>query len=67
MVLSMELTYPANCRKSINRLRYLTGIDANTIYSMMLMTAALMDLKPDDDQVVDLILEDIGIFPETVA
>ena len=63
----MELTYPANCRKSINKLRHLTGIDANTIYSMMLMTAALMDLQPGDEQVVDLILSDIGIFPETAA
>jgi hypothetical protein len=63
----MELTYPHPCRKSINRLRHMTGIDPDTLYSMMLMTAALMDLKPEDDQVAEIILADIGIFPEPAA
>ena len=42
-------------------------VSEETAYSMILMTAALMDLRPDDDQVVDMILEDCGIFPETAA
>ena len=32
-----------------------------TAYAMMLMTAALMDMNPDDDEVVHLILQDCGI------
>lgn len=36
-------------------------VDEGTAYSMILMTAALMDLRPDDEQVVDMILEDCGV------
>ena len=61
------IMYPKPCRKSIHRLRRLTGISVETIYAMMLMTAALMDLRPEDDEVADMILEDCGLFEEIRA
>ena len=60
-------TYPAPCRKSIRRLVKAIGLSAETAYAMMLMTAALMDLRPEDDAVVDIVLSDCGIFPEQIA
>lgn len=59
--------YPKNCRKQIKRLISAVGMSVETAYAMMLMTAALMDLRPEDDQVVDIILEDCGIFPKQIA
>jgi len=35
--------------------------DAQTAYAMILMTAALMDLSPDDDRVAETVLMDCGI------
>jgi len=61
------IMYPKICRKNIRRIKHLTGISEETIYAMMLMTAALMDMRPEDDNVADMILEDCGIFPQTVA
>jgi hypothetical protein len=59
--------YPKECRKQLRRLMNATGMSIDTAYAMMLMTAALMDLKPDDPYVVDMVLEDCGIFPEVIA
>ncbi len=59
--------YPKNCRKQIKRLVSAVGMSVETAYAMMLMTAALMDLRPEDDQVVEIILEDCGIFPKQIA
>lgn len=59
--------YPTNCKKSIRRLVSAVGMSEETAYSMILMTAALMDLKPEDPEVVDLVLEDCGIFPDKIA
>ena len=50
--------YPERYRKSIRTLMTRLGTDAETAYNMMVMTATLMDLHTDDDEVVDLILED---------
>lgn len=61
------IMYPKSCRKNIKRLKHITGIDIETIYAMMLMTAALMDLHPEDDEVAEMILEDCGIFPKEIA
>ena len=60
------IMYPKSCRKNIKRLSAATGISVEIIYSMMLMTAALMDLHPEDDEVVDIILEDCGIYPSAI-
>lgn len=59
--------YPKSCRKNLKRLMSATGISVETIYAMMLMTAALMDLHPEDNEVAEIILEDCGIFPKSIA
>ena len=56
--------YPKNCRKNIHRIVNATGACVETAYAMMLLTATLMDLRPEDDAVADMILEDCGISPE---
>ena len=58
------IMYPRPCRANIHRIVDETGIDVETAYAMMLMTAALMDLHPWDDEVADMILEDCGVSPE---
>jgi len=58
------IMYPRSCRASIHRLVDAIGISMETAYGMMLMTAALMDLHPWDEEVADMILEDCGISPE---
>ena len=53
--------YPKACRKTISRLIEEIGVDSETAYKMILMTAALMDLKPEDEKVLSLILQDCGL------
>ena len=57
----MEVMYPKSCRKSIFLLRNEIGVSAETAYAMLLMTAALMDLYPEDEEVVNIILKDCGL------
>lgn len=61
----MDGIYPKSCRKSIRILTDRLCADADTVYRMMLMTAALMDLRPEDDQVVETILIDCNVEVET--
>jgi len=64
----MDLTmYPKDSRKNIRRLVSAVGMSVETAYAMMLMTAALMDLRPEDDETADYVLADCGIFPEQIA
>ena len=58
------ILYPKNCRKNINRIVSAVGASVETAYAMMLLTATLMDLRPEDEEVADMILEDCGISPE---
>ena len=53
--------FPARYRKNIRRIVRVLCTDAETAFSMMVMTAALSDLSPDDSRVVDYILTDCGI------
>ena len=55
------IMYPKKCRKSINTIVNEVGASVETAYAMMLMTAALMDLKPEDEEVIHIILEDCGV------
>jgi hypothetical protein len=55
------ILYPKCCRKSLTRLMNEIGTSVETAYAMMLMTATLMDLRPEDDEVVHIILQDCGI------
>ena len=59
----MESTimYPKKCRSGIHTLVNEIGVSVETAYAMMLMTAMLMDLQPEDDEVADIILKDCGV------
>lgn len=59
----MQITYPKEYEKSIRRITDAVHTDPETAYAMMLMTAMLMDLRPGDDEVVDMILKDCGVEP----
>ena len=61
----MDGLYPKSCMKGIRILSDRLCSDADTVYQMMLMTAALMDLRPEDDQVVEMILIDCNVEVET--
>lgn len=56
--------YPERYRKNIRRIVNATGACAENAYGMILMTATLMDLHPEDDKVAEMILKDCGINPE---
>ena len=60
-MVDVAIMYPKRCRKSLHILMDEVGIGVETAYAMMLMTATLMDLKPEDDEVVDIILKDCGV------
>ena len=62
--MDISIMYPKKCRRNIRRIVNETGISIETAYAMMLMTALLMDLHPEDDEVADMILEDCGVSPE---
>lgn len=53
--------YPKRCSRNLHRIVDATGASVETAYGMMLMTAMLMDLHPEDEEVADMILEDCGI------
>ena len=55
------IMYPKRCRKSIQILTENVGMSVETAYAMMLMTAALMDLHPEDEEVLEMILADCGM------
>jgi len=57
--------FPARYRKNIRKIMLFLNAEAHTAYSMILMTAALMDLHPEDPEVVDIILSDCGIALES--
>lgn len=61
------IMYPKRCRKSLRMITNETGIGVETAYVMMLMTAALMDLHPEDDEVLHIILQDCGIEDSEIA
>ena len=55
------IMYPRRCRKSINTIVNETGMSVETAYAAMLMTALLMDLRPEDEEVLEMILQDCGV------
>jgi len=59
--MDIAIMYPKKCRKSLNLLVNEIGVSIETAYAMMLMTATLMDLHPEDDEVANIILKDCGI------
>ena len=65
--MSIVTMYPKKCRKTIDILINEIGVTAETAYRMMLMTATLMDLNPEDDEVLRIILKDCGIEDSDMA
>ena len=59
--------YPKHCRKTICRLIEELGTDSETAYRMILTTAALMDLHPEDERVMFIILQDCGVEDSETA
>ena len=57
----MAECYPKGCSKNIKILTDRLCTDADTAYKMMLMTATLMDLRPEDEKVAELILTDCNV------
>ena len=57
------IMYPECCRKNIRRIVDVIGVSVETAYAMMLMTATLMDLRPGDETVANMIMEDCGVDP----
>lgn len=62
--MDQKCLYPYKCRKSIRVLTERTGSSEETAYAMMLITAALMDMHPEDTGVVTMILKDCGVGEE---
>ena len=55
------LIYPERYRKSIRKIADRVGTSPETAFAMILMTSTLMDLHPEDDEVVHIILKDCGM------
>ena len=56
--------YPRECRRSIRVITELTNAGPETAYAMLLMTALLMDMRPESGDVLRMVLEDCGIEEE---
>lgn len=50
--------FPATCRDNLRAITKEVRTDVDTAYNMMLMTATLMDLRPEDPRVAEIILDD---------
>lgn len=61
----MDSMIPERCRKNVRRVMNAMSVDECTAYSMLMMTALLMDLYPEDENVAAMILRDNGM-PEAV-
>ena len=61
------IMYPKRCRKSIHTIVSQVGASEETAYAMMLMTATLMDLRPEDDDVLHIVLQDCGVEDGCIA
>lgn len=48
--------YPEKSIRNIQTVADRLGVDFDTAYSMMMITATLMDMYPEDDAVVAMIL-----------
>ena len=53
--------FPVGCRRNIRRLVGQLSTDCHTAYAMLLLTAALMDLRPEDPKVADMVLLDCRV------
>lgn len=66
-VIRMTETYPKLIRRNISILCDRLCVDQETAYAMLLMTAALMDLHPEDKEVLRMVLQDCGLIYGDIA
>lgn len=59
--MDITIMYPKKCRSGIKTLVNEVGMSVETAYAMMLMTAMFMDLHPEDEEVIHIILQDCGV------
>lgn len=57
----MDSMIPERCRKNVRRVMNAMSVDECTAYSMLMMTALLMDLYSEDDAVLEMTLQDCGV------
>lgn len=53
-------SYPRHVQENIRTILAKVPTDAETALAMILMTATLMDLRPEDPKVAEIILDDCG-------
>ena len=59
--MEIRTIYPERCNKSVRKVSGALYTSEETAYAMLLMTAALMDLRPEDDRTAEIVLADCGI------
>lgn len=62
-----EKRYPNACKAGIQRITRTVSVDTESAYAMMLMVSLLMDLPPEDEKVVQIILHDCGACERELA
>lgn len=50
--------YPEPCRQSIQTVSEKIGVDHKIAYAMLSLEAVLYDMRPSDEQVLEMLLED---------
>ena len=53
----MALAIPETCMAAVERIVSVTGAEPDAAYRTMLLTAVMTDLHPEDDEVVNIILD----------
>lgn len=51
------MVIPEACRRSVERITSVTGAEPDAAYRTMLLTAVMTDLHPEDEKVVEIILD----------
>ena len=52
---------PERCEQAVRKITGALRVSEETAYTMLLTIAALMDLRPEDDAVAQMVLTDCGI------
>ena len=52
--------YPKNCHENIRTIIDELQTDPKTAYAMILMTATLMDLRPEDPETAEMVIADFN-------
>ena len=52
--------YPQKCSRNVRTVMCELMVDAETAYAMLLMTATLMDLRPEDPETAEMVIADFN-------